>query len=416
MKLIVQENVNNAIEIAKLTTVLEIADFDVGLRQLLEAQQSRTIIATDNITLEDSDTSIQFIDCNGANRIVNLPTASIDNHGFIIVNTTASVYTVTVMSGVETLGIIPPNGGIGWFLSNGTVWIKGGGGGSVGLDLEYLCQGRLTLESGVPVSTTDQTDKTNLYFTPYNGNLIEIYDGADWQRYQFTERTLAVGGFTASKPYDIFIHDEAGTLTLTGEVWTNATTRATALTTQDGVLVLTGATNKRYLGTIYIDAGQKCQDTEGARYVWNTYNRRPRPLFCTDTTDTWTYTTNAYRPFNNSSVNGIGRVSLVCGLSEDAVDLIVLATFSNSSVSIQGRAAIGVDVTNAVHEKCLNFGTESFVANDFVNVSAFLTTLLAPGFHFISTLEYSQAAGTMTWRGDGGSSDMRTGLRGTWLC
>ena len=120
---------------------------------------------------------------------------------------------------------------------------------------KFVCNGRLTLQSGVPVSISDQADKVTLYFTPYNGNEISLYDGTNWIRHEFTERSLALGALTASRPHDIFIYDNAGTLTLSATAWTNATTRATALTTQDGVYVKTGATGYRYLGTIYIDSG-----------------------------------------------------------------------------------------------------------------------------------------------------------------
>ena len=36
---------------------------------------------------------------------------------------------------------------------------------------------RLTLESGVPVSTSDQIAKTTIYLTSYKGNTINFYDG-----------------------------------------------------------------------------------------------------------------------------------------------------------------------------------------------------------------------------------------------
>ena len=37
--------------------------------------------------------------------------------------------------------------------------------------------GRLTLESGVPVPSTDQTAKTTIYYTPYIHNSIQLWDG-----------------------------------------------------------------------------------------------------------------------------------------------------------------------------------------------------------------------------------------------
>jgi len=55
-----------------------------------------------------------------------------------------------------------------------------------------ICNGRLTLESGVPVSTTDQSGKKIVYFTPYRGNLIGLYYQGAWSRYNFTEKQIKV--------------------------------------------------------------------------------------------------------------------------------------------------------------------------------------------------------------------------------
>jgi len=51
-------------------------------------------------TLLDVDTPIQRFDCNGANRIVKMPTAdAVENHPYLIVNSTSSgTYTLTVQS------------------------------------------------------------------------------------------------------------------------------------------------------------------------------------------------------------------------------------------------------------------------------------------------------------------------------
>ena len=142
-----------------------------------------------------------------------------------------------------------------------------------------ICQGRLTLESGVPVSSTNQSGKTTLYFTPYDGNMIGLFDGTDtWTVYAIAEKSIAIPA-TTNTNYDVFMYDNAGTPTLELLAWTDATTRATALTTQDGILVKTGATTRRYLGTIRtIGTSGQCEDTLTKRFVWNYYNRADRPL------------------------------------------------------------------------------------------------------------------------------------------
>lgn len=64
-------------------------------------------------------------------------------------------------------------------------------------DVENLCQGRLTLTSGTPVTTSDVTAASTLYFTPYGGNKITLYTGVYWQPFTFTERSLALSGLTS---------------------------------------------------------------------------------------------------------------------------------------------------------------------------------------------------------------------------
>ena len=50
------------------------------------------------------------------------------------------------------------------------------------------------------------------------------------------------------------------------------TTRATALVYQDGILVRTGATTRRYLGTVRTDGSTQFEDTATQRFVWNLQN------------------------------------------------------------------------------------------------------------------------------------------------
>ena len=238
--------------------------------------------------------------------------------------------------------------------------------------LGYLCNGRLTLETGVPISTSDQTDKVTLYFTPYMGDLIYIYDGTSWALHSFTELSLNISAFTASKPYDIFIYDNAGTLTLEGLVWTNATTRATALTTQNGIYVLTGATNKRYLGTIYMDAASKCQDTVNKRYVWNLYNQILRYINITTGYASHTYATNTWRYFNNDSAL---IASCVIGIA-NLYNTNINARFKSTVDA--GMSVLMDSATNAVGA-FLESGTSTalqFGSSQMVPYSA--------GYHFIA--------------------------------
>jgi len=168
--------------------------------------------------------------------------------------------------------------------------------------------GRLTLTTGVPVTTIDVHAATTVYYTPYVGDKIAIYNGSDWVFHQFSELSLSLSGYTADKNYDIWIYDNAGTLTLDSTVWTNDTTRATAITRQDGVYVKSGDAIRRYLGTIRTTSttGQ-CEDSKQRRLCWNFYNKENRFIEYNNATS-HTYG-GTYRGWNNSNIHFVEWVS-----------------------------------------------------------------------------------------------------------
>lgn len=112
--------------------------------------------------------------------------------------------------------------------------------------------GRLTLETGVPVSTTDQTGKTTVYYTPAGVGYAQYpsYDGTTWSAITFSELSndttaSAVGnaGAAVAGPYqiqDLFVWNNAGVNTLTrGPKWTASSTITVTIATP-GVVTHTG--------------------------------------------------------------------------------------------------------------------------------------------------------------------------------
>ena len=183
------------------------------------------------------------------------------------------------------------------------------------LGIAAVAQGRLTLETGVPVSTTDQTAKTVLYYTPYNGDYVALYDTVNtrWDLFQFTERSLSLSALAANTNYDVFIYDNSGTLTLETVAWATSgagnSTRASAITQLEGVWVK-DSDKRRYLGTIRTTSvAGECEDSVLKRYLWNVYNREFRLLDALDTT-AHTYTSTTPRQWNGSFLG----VSFVIGL------------------------------------------------------------------------------------------------------
>ncbi len=262
------------------------------------------------------------------------------------------------------------------------------------------CQGRLTLTTVTPVTTADVTAATTLYFTPFRGNVIALYDGSSaWSLIEFSEISIAIPA-TTSQMYDVWVYNSSGTATLELLAWTNDTTRATALTTQDGVYVKTGATTRRYVGSVRTTtvSGQT-EDSESKRYVWNYYNRCCRHMKKVDTTDTWTYSTASFRQANAAATN---QLDFVIGVSEDAVNAVVYANAVSSTASIRAVASgIGLDSTTVNTADLWDTGLVSNGLRGYAK--AFYNRPIAVGRHTLVWLEQGAGADTQTWSGDQGA-------------
>jgi hypothetical protein len=260
-----------------------------------------------------------------------------------------------------------------------------------------VCEGRLTLSAGVPVTTADVTGATSIKWTPYKGANIALYSGSAWVLRAFVETSLALGTLTAALPYDVFAYDNAGTLALELLAWTNATTRATALVLQDGVYCKTGALTRRYLGTFYTTATTTTEDSFAKRYVWNYYNRVPRVMKVLEPTSSWAYT-SSFRQARGSTAN---QLDCVIGVAEVEVCAEVWArAVSDQLIGLVPVAvAIGEDSTSTPSPNCLFDNPVNLGVGAYLCLGARLRVYPSVGRHSFVWLEVSAAIGTTTWFG-----------------
>ncbi|HXG71335.1 MAG TPA: hypothetical protein VNJ04_12085 [Gemmatimonadaceae bacterium] len=275
-----------------------------------------------------------------------------------------------------------------------------------------ICDGRLTLTSVTPVTTADVTAATTVYWSPFRGNRVALYDGSAWAVYSFSELSLPLGSDAANTNYDVFAYNNGGTVAIERLAWSAVTVRATGLVLQDGVLVKSGTTTRRYLGT-YRTTGTvgQTEDSAAKRFVWNYYNRLPRALRVLEVTNSWTYTTSIWRQANASAAN---QVAVVIGWAEVEVSTEVRGFSSNSSATpINTSVAIAQDATNAPTTDCVGrLGHTIASGAAAVNLTATLRTYPSVGYHFFAWIEYSEAAGTTSWLGDNGGVLIQAGLSG----
>lgn len=276
--------------------------------------------------------------------------------------------------------------------------------------LGLLPGGRLTLTTGVPVTTSDVTAAGTLYYTPYLHDKIRIYDGTRWRVYTFTERSLSLT-LTSGKNYDVFIYDNAGTLTLElSAAWTTDTARADALTTQDGVTVKSGATTRLWLGTLRAAATNQTEDSVTKRFLWNAYNQNERSLKIVESTASWTYNSSTLRQVRAQTSN---RVEVVNGgtgtriflqavmAASDAGNCGVFTTIGVDSTTVSSTDAVGGYIVYHSSASPLACGCST------------MNTFVALGYHAYNWLEaLATGSATQNMFGKGTNSIQPSGMSG----
>lgn len=288
-------------------------------------------------------------------------------------------------------------------------------------------QGRLTLVTATPVMTSAQTGKTTLYYTPYVGSTVPIYDGTNWSHARFAElsnittnsSTGSAGpaAVTTNSNYDLFIWSNSGTLTLTrGPAWTSDTARGTgAGTTQiamqngiwtNAVAITNGpsANQGTYVGTVRSDGSSQLNwnPTPAAAAgggnaligIFNAYNRVTITAKSQDSTASWVYNTNTWRSVDNSTSN---RVSYIDGLGEASV--AVTSSISCNPGASNSGIGVNRDSTSATPSS-----TASFQANQTAPGHCSDVFLPSLGWHYLQAMENNTTGSTNTFYGASSSA------------
>lgn len=238
-------------------------------------------------------------------------------------------------------------------------------------------QGRLTLISNTPVMTADATAQTNVYYTPYQGNIVPIYDGANMQFYAFGQLTMALNTSNqlSGNIYDLFVFINSSVVTFAaGPAWTSTSSRGTGANTTEltqigglwvnaNIITLkNGATTysnipvgrATYVGSVYMTAngqtGVQFRPTSASGGnntilgIWNAYNRVRVNCRSVDATSVWNYSTNAWRAANNSTSN---RIRWLDGLQQSSIYATYDAVTNNNISTGQANIGIGFNSTSS---------------------------------------------------------------------
>lgn len=257
---------------------------------------------------------------------------------------------------------------------------------------------RLTGVTGTPIADISST--SNVYVTPVNGGTIPYFiSGTQFGILQLpSDLTITLSALTSGLPYDIFIENTAGSWGAVSPLaWTNATTRATALTNIAGMYLNSANTNQVLVGTILPITSSTVGDYTGYRGISNVYNVAPRAGYAQDTTSTWTYSSATVRASNANTTNGQGRVTFVSTLANNAISVSAYQglqeTVSSNSTSYSGFA---MDSTTAYDSLGL-YDTPSQGGNGYATSSYVYSPQL--GSHYVQRLESADGTHTTTFFG-----------------
>ena len=270
--------------------------------------------------------------------------------------------------------------------------------------------GRLTSVSGTPVLAGTPSASSNMYYTPYNGAVIWLYNGTIWQPKMFSELTNVASdttknpsAVTASNNYDFFVWDDSGTLRLSrGPVWTNLTTRSsgTALVRVNGIwmnnaAITNGPAAQRgvYVGSARSNGAAQWVfqyatpiDVGAFLWIWNTFNR-VRVSTQMSVSTTW-----AYGPAPLGWRIAIGTSAylnyFMTGLAEDSVDSFYFARiYSNPG---NEAMAIGLGFDSATSPSAAGYAWMS-TAGEQVTAQTQFNFPPQLGVHYIAALELSES-------------------------
>lgn len=275
---------------------------------------------------------------------------------------------------------------------------------------------RLSLESGVQFSTSDQLAKTTLYLI---GGSIPVYNGSSTTNYNINGGQISIS-ITATNGvvYDVFAYDadSGGDIdTLELVQWTSSTARATAINAVQAAYgkyyYKNGTNGKTYVGTIVASATNQCEDSAKHRGVYSYGLRFLRNVLCFDTTNTWTYASTTKRPFNNSTTLGVGKVRTVTGLSEDIADINAQHEVAFTSGGSAYGSYVGIGINSTSTNSAQIFGSGDASAAWQGQGRASWRGYPSIGITDYYPLEWNASANTYTMQGDNGGA-VQTGLTG----
>jgi hypothetical protein len=262
-----------------------------------------------------------------------------------------------------------------------------------------LCQGRLGGVSGNPTGEVGNSANT-LYWVPMTtGDRVGFYESSAWKLYHVAQCSLDISG-TSAGMYDVFLDSSPA---LYQVAWTNTTTRATALDTQDSIYVQNGHHDRRFVASYY-NIGYQTQDGIGPgaasvyypqRLIWNMYNRIARPVIMYVTgISSYVWSGTGFRQVHADTNS---KIQIVSGLPNETV---LTATVHAATSLVSGsvyRTNLSLDST--IQFDGYRIGGMQVGNGAYDSISGGYAAAVPVGLHNFNWLEYTDTSGSLIYSG-----------------
>lgn len=292
--------------------------------------------------------------------------------------------------------------------------------------------------SGDVIQTGDVANTAVIYYSPFTGNQVPIWNGTIYKATTFSELTLTltVAGSPSNTIQDVCVFNNNGVPTLVaGPSWSTVSAGAgnrgsgagtaqiqrlqglwvnsNAITAYNGLSSYSISANQcTIVGSIYVDAaGGTVSNFMSYRQsskwsTWNFYNRQRITVIAGDSTASWSYATNAWRAANAAAGNSI---TVFSGLPEAPYSLSYTIEAGQASLgnTASSTGAIGIGYNwssgapNGTQGK-FNFANNTGVGNTITYFAQITGTYNAPpglGINTVTALENGLGGSATTWNG-----------------
>jgi len=236
---------------------------------------------------------------------------------------------------------------------------------------------------------------TNIMFAPYSSDALWCYESGEWtyRRIPDSGITTAATGLTASTLYYLYAYSSSGSLTLDMST--------TGTTTQNGILVKSGASSRTLVAYCYSNASgaiTTVNEDASTQLICNVFHKERISLVMQLTTATWTYNSTTVRAQN---ANNAWRLQFVSD-GRSSVEGENIGQFAPATTS-RGLVGLCLDNTNAFSNQTYMF---SAVVGSGNGVYAHYVGKPGIGYHFLQAVERLTAGSdTVTFGGTVGTSE-----------